>query len=311
MFRERRRPTVRGGVWRLAAGLTAVLITAACATSVSGSASPVAGAVDLPSSTAATGPITIASTAPTGISSHRTSSASPTVVSHVPRTTGTDSTSRPSEATTGGKMDGPTFARKLEAANATVKTVRGSLSMASSTISMDGTFSETLSGPSVSGLSMSVFIKAGGQSLPMSFLLVGGKVYLGGDTVLAAVGAGSKKWALASTASSNSTLRALAQQMDGLTTSAGVSQYRELAAAATAIQDGGVQKVAGKSAHRYTLTTLTSGEVDVWVDSSFRLVRVATNTTMSGSKTAITMTVSGYNSAVVIKVPPAADVFTG
>jgi hypothetical protein len=160
-------------------------------------------------------------------------------------------------------------------------------------------------------------------------------VYLGGTTVLKSLNAGTKKWALASTTSRNTTLRNLATQLDGYLNTASANQYEQYAAAAKSIVDAGPAPVGGATAHRYEVTVdvealaksstgsartsmealvnsgVTSLPTTLWLDASNRVVQSHSTVKVRGITSTATFKVTGYNVPVSIKAPLAADVYTG
>lgn len=238
-------------------------------------------------------------------------------------------------AATGPTVDPAAFAAKLKAANATVKTLKGSITEAAGPVKVSGSFGETLSGGQVSALDMSMFISEGSTDVPLRMLIVGGKVYLGGSTVLKSLNVGAKKWALASRDSGNATLRNLAAQLDGYLNTASANQYEQYAAAARSIVDAGPASVGGLSVHRYDVTVdvkalakistgtakasmetlvsagVTSLPTTLWLDGSNRVVQSGSTLKVKGVTSTATFKVTGYNVPVTIKAPAAADVYTG
>lgn len=246
-------------------------------------------------------------------------------------TTSSDKTS----ASSGTTIDPAGFAAKLKAANAAVKSVKGSITVAADPVKVTGSFGETLSGGQVNALDMTMYITEDSTEVPLRMLIVDGKVYLGGTTILKSLNAGTKKWALASKTSKNTTLRNLADQLDGYLTTASANQYEQYAAAAKTIVDGGSAPVGGISAHRYEVTVdvaalaksstgsaKTSMEAlanagvatlptTLWLDGSNRVVQSSSTVKVSGVTSTSTFKVTGYNVPVTVKAPAAADVFTG
>ena len=184
-------------------------------------------------------------------------------------------------------------------------------------------------------MDMTLFIKTGGQSIPLKVLIVDDQVYLGGSEILGALKAGTKKWALASTSSSNSTLRSLANQLDGLLGSASANQYQLFAQAAKSITDGGATRLGQVDAHKYVITVdvaklsglmtgtakssmeavLASGVTTIpstiWLDQSGRVIQTRTAVTVASVSSDTLFKVTAYNTPVVIKAPAKADVYTG
>ena len=187
----------------------------------------------------------------------------------------------------------------------------------------------------VDALDMSMFISEGSNDVPSRMLIIGNKIYLGGNAVLQSLDAGSKKWALASGTSKNARLRRLAEQFNGYLTTASANQDELYASAAKSIVDGGFQQLGAVTAHRYTVTvdvvalsklahgpTRTSMETladsgvrtlptTLWLDSADRLVESETTVKVGGTTSTSIFKVVGYNGPVSIKAPPAADLFTG
>ena len=225
----------------------------------------------------------------------------------------------------------------MQAANAGIKTMRGSIAVTAGPLTEQGTFSETLSGGTASAIDMTLFIKSGGQSLPIKVLIVDDKVYLGGSEILSALKAGDKKWALASASSGNSNLRSLATQLDGLLESTSADQYRLFAEAAKSITDGGMAKLGrvGRpqvrdhrrrrevgptrdriAAERRWTPSWPAGvktmPSTIWLDSSSgRIVQTTSDVTVGGVTSDTLFKVTGYNTPVVIKAPAPAEVYTG
>ena len=180
-----------------------------------------------------------------------------------------------------------------------------------------------------------MFLKSNGEDLTLQLLIVGGKVYLGGSTVLAALNAGSKKWALASKNSGNPALRTLAGQLDSYLGTASAGQYELYARAARSIVDDGAQQLGGVSTHKYTVTVdvatlaklmtgtsaasvqalLASGvtalPTTIWFDPTDRVVQSTSTVKTGGVTTTSQFKVTAYNVAVAIKAPNPADVYTG
>ncbi len=256
--------------------------------------------------------------------------------------TSDETSSQPSsESSTGetgapsGTIDPAAFAAKLKAANATVKSLKGSIVVVAGPVKVSGSFGETLSGGQVNALDMSMFVSEGSKDIPIRMLIVDGKVYLGGTSILQSLDAGTKKWALASKTSTNATLRNLADQLDGYLTTASANQYEQYAAAAKSIVDAGAVSVGGVSAHRYNVTVdvaalaksstgsaktsmealanagVASLPTTLWLDKSNRVVQSGSTVKVSGVTTTTTFKVTGYNVPVTVKAPAPADVFTG
>ena len=271
-------------------------------------------------------------TSPAGSSSSASSDASTS------QTSSASSTDTPGGGTTasgGAAVDPAAFAATLKAANAGVKSLRGSIAVAAASVKVTGTFGETLSGGQVTALDMSMFISEGSNDLPLRMLIVDRKVYIGGTTLLKSLNAGTKKWALASADSKNSSLRTLAAQLDGYLTTASANQYELYAIAAKSIMDGGPDRVGAVSAHRYEVVVdvaklaaaspasarasmealvkagVTTLPATLWLDPSGRLLQSESTVKVSGLTSKSTFKVTGYNVAVSIKAPATADVYTG
>ena len=319
--------TARIGGW--AAAMVLALLAGGCASAVGGTAAPAvtpSAVITSPVSTqtspepSTTSSARLSASSPESTTSPETSSPTPSsptpgspTSSRATRSSsasGTTSTSRSDQFTT-GTIDPSEFAAKLTAGNAGVKSVKGTITMTSGSVTVDGTYAETVAANRVTGMSMNMFITVSGQRVPMKLLLVGGKTYIGGDLLLTAVGAGSKSWALASATSSNSTLRSLSTSMAGLTSSAGVTGYELLALTAATITDGGAAEVGAVAAHKYLLSSRNGDKTSLWLDSGNRVVQVEVTSDVSGEAMRVKMTMTGYNSGVAIKAPAASDVYTG
>lgn len=308
----------------LAALIVAALALTACATPIAGTASPVASA-DLPT-TAATISSAGSTDAP-GSSAEGTAGASPDTGSGPGSTTA---------APAGPVIDPAAFGARMQAANAGIKTMRGSIAVTAGPLTEQGTFSETLSGGTASAIDMTLFVKSNGQRLPIKVLIVDHKVYLGGSEILSALKAGDKQWALASASSGNSNLRSLATQLDGLLESTSADQYRLFAEAAKSITDGGIAKLGRLDTHKYVITVdvaklarLVTGRTKasmnavlaagvktmpstIWLDgSSGRIVQSTSDVAVGGVTSDTLFKVTGYNTPVVINAPAPAEVYTG
>jgi len=235
----------------------------------------------------------------------------------------------------GPRIDGAEFAARMKAANEGVRSVKGSMTVEAGPTGISGTFSELLVTGHASAVDMTMFLKQGDQDLSMRMLLVGGKFYLGGHSILAALNAGEKQWALISKTSSNSRLRQLAAQLDGYLTTVSSDQYELYARAAASVQDAGRQQLGGVSAHKYLvmvdvpkMAELSTGALrtsaqliqqsgiktiptTIWLDASDRLAQSDVSLTIRGVTTHTSFKISAYDATVVINPPAPAGVYTG
>ena len=220
-------------------------------------------------------------------------------------------------------------------ANSSVKSLTGSLSVVAGTTAVDGTFGETVSGGKVSAIDMSLFLKSDGRNVALQMLIVGGRVYLGGTGILAALGAGDKKWALASTSSSNSALKSLGTQLSGYLDTGSANQYALYGQAARTVLDQGPVTLGTVKAHKFFVTAdvaklipllsgptrtsmqaavdagVTTLPTTIWLDSSDRLVQASSTVKFAGVTSASVFKVSAYDVAVAISPPASSDVYTG
>ncbi len=303
--------------------LAAALALTGCATTISGTPAPAASPTVQ---------------APKVVTSGETSAPSmdsPTSNSAEPSRTSAPSSGSSDSQPAAVSIDPAAFSAKMQAANAGIKTMRGSISVTAGPLSEEGTFSETLSGGKASAIDMALFIKTNGQSIPLKVLIVDDKVYLGGSEMLSALNAGGKKWALASASSGNTTLRTLATTMQGVLESASANQYQLFAEAAKSISDEGASKLGQVDAHKYVITvdvaklsTLLTGTTKksmeavlaggletipstIWLDGSGRVVQTTTKVTAGDITSDTLFKVIAYNTPVVIKAPADTDVYTG
>ncbi|MDQ2740240.1 MAG: hypothetical protein M3Y35_16830 [Actinomycetota bacterium] len=235
----------------------------------------------------------------------------------------------------GPRLEGAQFAARMKAANQGVTSVKGSMTVEAGPTGISGTFSELLVAGHASAMDMTMFLKQGDQDLSMRMLLVGGKFYLGGHSILAALNVGDKQWALISKTSSNSRLRQLAAQLDGYLTTVSTDQYELYARAAASVQDAGRQQLGGVSAHKYLvlvdvpkMAELSTGALrtsarliqqsgiktiptTIWLDASGRLTQSDVSLTIRGVTTHTSFKISAYDATVVINPPAPAGVYTG
>ena len=153
--------------------------------------------------------------------------------------------------------------------------------------------------------------------------------------MLTAVGATDKQWALVNVKSSNSTLRGMADQLDGYLNSASTDQYTGYALAARTVVDRGPDLVGAIRTEKYDVdvdvaaaarsmkgsarrsmeTLVTAGvktlPVTLSLDGSNRLVQSVTHLKAGGVDSDTIFRVTRYDTPVSIRVPAAADVYTG
>lgn len=337
----------------VAIGLSGTLFLAGCASQVGGTALAPTSVLQISTSSSAVSTTDTPTSSSTDDSSTSDTSSSQSSTSDTSSSetstrdtsssdraeTSSPATSAPSStddsAPSGSTIRPAAFAAKMKAANAGVKSLKGSISVDAGPASVTGSFGETLADGQVNALDMSMFIAQGTEKVALRLLIVNSKIYLGGTTVLKSLNVGSKKWALAGTNSKNATLRNLADQLSGYLTTASANQYELYAAAAKKIVDGGEAKIGTVAAHRYDITVdvtalakassasvkasaevlakagITTLPTTLWLDSSNRLVQSSSTVTVSGITSKTLFKVNAYNVPVTIRAPAAADVFTG
>ncbi len=277
------------------------------------------------------------STASAGTSAESSSAVSAPTSGSPTESSGSSSDSAPpaGSGSASGTVDPAEFAAEMQAGNAKVSTLKGAITVESGPIDVSGTFNETLAASKVSAIDMSMFLKQSGESLPLRMLIVDNKFYIGGSTLLTALKAGNKKWALVSKSSKNAALSKLADQLDGYLQSASAQQYELFAKAARSIVDNGEQKLGGVQAHKYTVTVdvvalgkLMSGTsqtsmqaladsgiktlpTTLWLDDDHRVIQSESTIKVSGVTTHTVFKVTNYNVPVSITAPAASDVYTG
>lgn len=327
----------------LSVGFAGAVLLSGCASQIAGTAltpstvppSSTSAVASMPTGTPTTTPSTDGPSSSDQPTSSREASSSARSSDEASGSSSGTSSSDGTSAASGPSVDRAAFAAKLKAANAGVKSLKGSIGVTASSVKVTGTFEETISGAQVGAFDMSMFISEGSNDLPLRMLIVDGKVYIGGTSVLKSLNAGTKKWALASANSKNPALRTLAGQLDGYLTTASANQYELYATAARSIVDAGPERVGSVDAHRYDATvdvatlaktspasTRASMEalakagvstlpVTLWLDPSGRLLQSESTVKFSGITSQSTFKVTGYNVPVSIKAPAASDVYTG
>ncbi|MET3804751.1 hypothetical protein ABIB25_001747 [Nakamurella sp. UYEF19] len=346
-----------GQTRRLAAGVVLVAaVLAGCATSIAGTASPAVGAIassgestprSLPegtgqgSSTQPTSdaPSTAGTESPTSASSSEPSTESSSPSSSDSSSPSSSDSSSPSSSdstdTTGSALDPAALAAKLQSANVKNTSITGSIGVDSTGATVKGTFEESLSAGQVTAIDMKMTVGLSGQSVAFNMLIKDNRVYIGGTTMMTALGAGDKKWALASKTSSNTQLRTLAGQLDGYLDTASADQYTLFARAASSVKDAGEQPLGSITAHRYDVTVDTAkaaalmtgasktsmqAAVDagvrevpttLWLDGQDRLVEADSTVALRGVKSTTSFKVTDYDTPVTITAPAASDVYTG
>lgn len=319
--------------------LTAAIL-AGCAAPIAGTASPAAGAAaaitgsSQSSPADSTGPVSSTQTTSSASSPETTASSGTDSPSSEP-SPGSSVSSSSQPAAPGSAIDPAAFAAKMQSSNVKNTSMTGSIAVDSSAATVKGTFRESLAGGKVTAIDMKMTVGLSGQSVVFNMLIKDNKAYIGGATIMSALGAGGKKWALASANSSNTQLRTLAAQLNGYLDTASADQYALLASAASSVKDAGEQPLGSRPAHRYEVTVdtaraaaLMSGAsktsmqsaadagiksipTTIWLDENNRLVEADSTVALRGVRSTTTFKVTDYDTPVTISAPVASEVYTG
>ena len=300
----------------VAAFLAAGLLTSACASTVTGSAQP-AGSAGASTSSAATG-------------SAGASSSSTATVTHDPASTGTAS---------GSAEEPQQFYARIQAAMKGVTSMSGSMSFKGTTngipMNESGPMKATYRDGAVQSMDMQMSMTVNGTSLQFGFRLVDDKSYIGGPTIMKALGANAsgKQWALLDKNSSNKNLAMLGSMMGSVIGFARSDAMIATMKAAKSVTKIGPEKVGAIDATKYQavidvgavgsalasaipsqLPRTGSGGISTalyWVDAQDRIVKATSETEQQGKPFTTQYLVDAYNQPVDIEPPDPAKVYTG
>lgn len=184
---------------------------------------------------------------------------------------------------------------------------------------------------SMVAMSANMTVTTGGQSIPVEIRLVNGDLYLSGATFLSSVGVMDKHWLLAKPTSSNGAVADFARTFSNSARLTPAGQSSALAASASGVTDLGATVVNGVSAHHYSMqvdparaaAALNGPEsaaaaapggpavpVEIWLDSSDRVVKMIESVAQSGQTLHLELTSDSFDQPVTITAPDAADVAT-
>lgn len=225
-----------------------------------------------------------------------------------------------------GSGDIQAFAAALTEANKSVTAVKGS---ATGTLNgqplLQLEYQSAVANGVPTAMQMSNSTSAGGQTVAMDILMVDGKWYLGGDTMLQQLGVTGGKWVLLDKNSSNPVIAQLATQMETQTQAQGTAQVEQMVAVAKGLEEVGSEDVDGVPTTHYRLTLdaaeaaklsgASPGEqsetatavgdipVDLWVDENNRTVQMEMNLDVQGQTLTMTMKMYDYDVPVEIAAP--------
>lgn len=239
-----------------------------------------------------------------------------------------ESTSEESAATSAatGSGDIQAFAAALTEANKSVTAVKGS---ATGTLNgqplLQLEYQSAVANGVPTAMQMSNTTSAGGQSIAMDILMVDGKWYLGGATMLQQLGVTSGTWVLLDKNSTNPVIAQLATQMEAQTQAQGTAQVEQMVAVAKSLEEVGAEDVEGVPTTHYRLTLdaaeaaklsgASPGEqtetaaavgdipVDLWIDENNRTVQMQMNLDVQGQTLTMTMKMYDYDVPVEIAAP--------
>lgn len=297
-----------------AAAASVALVLTGCSGTVEGAGAPQAGqaSAESPATSATEGPDESTESAE---GSSEESAQESTDESSEESTESSDATEESTEADAGGSAGSPTvedFAALMAEGSAGVDSARGTVVQDSSVGGLQGTYELSGINSGTPSLLMKMSQEAAGQTVDLSILSVDGVAYLGGDTILTALGvaAPAGKWIALDENSSNPLLAQMAGQMETATAQAGSAQAVQLAKVAKSVTEVGPTEAEGYDVVEYELVVVGSsvgstGDVPVrlWLTPEGALVKLVMDQTVGGVAATMTMTQTHHNEPVDITAP--------
>jgi len=304
--------------------VAAGLLASGCASTVAGSAQAAGPASAGPASA---GTVSAGTVSAGPVSSAPSSGASAT---HDPAATGTVS---------GSAEDPQQFYARIQTAMKGVTSMSGTMSFQGNAggIPMDesGPMKATYRDGAVQSMDMQMSMTVQGNSIRFSFRLVGDKAYIGGPTIMKALGAqaSGKQWALLDKNSSNKNLAMLGSMMGSIINFGRSDAMIATIKGAKSVTKVGPEKVGAIDATKYqavidlgaigsALASAMPSQVPrtsqagtstalYWIDAQDRIVKATSQTEQQGKPLTTQYLVDAYNRPVDIQAPDPATVYTG
>lgn len=325
------------------AAVTVLGSMAGCATAISGVAAPVAGAAPVATATVTTAASTTATaTATGGTAPDPSSGPTPTDQTVAPTgsdtgtadtgtaDTGTAGTAAPSVA--GEPVDPVAFAELVQEGTSGITSMTFALTTKAATRTIKISGVETVEKGRVTAASMKI-----GGAMSLEFLLISGKVYLGGDaSVLKALGVDDPKtrWVVAKKNSSNTTLATIAEQLESSLAQTGPESFVSMVSALKSVTRTGAQTVDGVAGTGYVVVIdvsklagssgmskqssaalkaagITELTMPIQLDEKNRIRQFTQKFEVAGQQVSNEFVVSEYDTPVTIKAPDPATVSEG
>jgi len=309
---------------RIVVLVAAGLLASGCASTVAGSAQAAGPASAGPASA---GTVSAGTVSAGPVSSAPSSGASAT---HDPAVTGTVS---------GSAEDPQQFYARIQTAMKGVTSMSGTMSFQGNAggIPMDesGPMKATYRDGAVQSMDMQMSMTVQGNSIRFSFRLVGDKAYIGGPTIMKALGAqaSGKQWALLDKNSSNKNLALLGSMMGSIINFGRSDAMIATIKGAKSVTKVGPEKVGAIDATKYqavidlgaigsALASAMPSQVPrtsqagtstalYWIDAQDRIVKATSQTEQQGKPLTTRYLVDAYNGPVDIQAPDSATVYTG